>query len=183
MAWTTPMTATEFDVFFAADFNTHVRDNLLETAPAKASSPGALFVTSAANQITEYRYAEATVTGTGNRANTAYGDADDVTGPEVTLTTGTRALVAVGCELGNSTSAGGGALASFEVSGASTVSAADQYAFGDNEYFSTAARVMGSRVTFLTSLTAGSNTFTMKYRTDSAGNGIFLNRHIAVLPL
>lgn len=43
MAWTTPMTAVANEVFTAAQYNTYVRDNLLETVPAKAQFPSQYF--------------------------------------------------------------------------------------------------------------------------------------------
>lgn len=39
MVWTPPMTAVNGDVFTAAEYNTHVRDNLLETLTAQAVTP------------------------------------------------------------------------------------------------------------------------------------------------
>lgn len=38
MAWTAPMTASANGTLTAAQFNTHVRDNLLETETAKATA-------------------------------------------------------------------------------------------------------------------------------------------------
>ena len=53
MAWTAPMTAVANAVFTAAQFNTHVRDNLLETAPAKATTTGGYFVATGTNTIVQ----------------------------------------------------------------------------------------------------------------------------------
>lgn len=39
MVWTPPMTAVNGDPFSAAEYNTHIRDNLLETMPAQAVLP------------------------------------------------------------------------------------------------------------------------------------------------
>src|SRR5690606_12967068 len=44
MAWSAPMTAVSGSVFTAAQFNQFVRDNLNETAPARATTAGAHFV-------------------------------------------------------------------------------------------------------------------------------------------
>lgn len=52
MAWTTPIS---WDFGLLADqthFNAHVRDNLLETSPAKLTTKGDLMVTTAANTVT-----------------------------------------------------------------------------------------------------------------------------------
>lgn len=50
MAWTTPMTAVA-GAFSASAWNTHVRDNLLETLPAKATTVGSYFTANATNSI------------------------------------------------------------------------------------------------------------------------------------
>jgi hypothetical protein len=51
MAWTAPGTAVGNTLLTAAFWNTHVRDNLLETAPAKATAAGQLFQATAPNAI------------------------------------------------------------------------------------------------------------------------------------
>ena len=49
MPWTAPRTYVTGELFTAAIGNTHIRDNLNETAPAKFSARGDIFVASAAN--------------------------------------------------------------------------------------------------------------------------------------
>lgn len=71
----------------------------------------------------------------------------------------------------------------FDVSGASTVASADDFAIAMQ--FGDANVLISNGVTFLvTGLTAGSTTFTAKYR---SGNGAhtanFRNRKITVVPL
>lgn len=51
MAWTAPRTWVTSEVVSATIMNAHVRDNLLETAPAKASAKGDLFAATGANAI------------------------------------------------------------------------------------------------------------------------------------
>lgn len=51
MAWTTPRTWTTGEIVTAAYMNTHVRDNLLETAPAKVTTLGDLIIGSGAGAI------------------------------------------------------------------------------------------------------------------------------------
>ncbi len=51
MAWTAPRTWVTSEVVTSTIMNAHVRDNLLETAPAKASAKGDLFAATAANAI------------------------------------------------------------------------------------------------------------------------------------
>ncbi len=52
MPWTAPRTWTTGEIVTAAMMNTHVRDNLLETAPAKAVAAGDLFYATGMNAIT-----------------------------------------------------------------------------------------------------------------------------------
>ena len=51
MAWTAPRTWTTNEVVSKAIMDAHVRDNLLETAPAKATAAGELFEATGANAI------------------------------------------------------------------------------------------------------------------------------------
>jgi len=107
-------------------------------------------------------------------------------GPAVTLTTGTKALVIVSSFINESSGSGGGNFyASFAVSGATTVAADDKNAvamYVDSGQ-GNAGRGRASSATLVT-LTAGSNTFTTKYR-NAAGSGtaFFVNRQIFVLNL
>ena len=51
MAWTTPRTWTTGEIVTAAYMNTHIRDNLLETAPAKVTTTGDLIVGNGSNAL------------------------------------------------------------------------------------------------------------------------------------
>ena len=53
MAWTAPRTWVTNEVVTKAIMDAHVRDNLLETAPAAATTADELIVTTGANAITE----------------------------------------------------------------------------------------------------------------------------------
>jgi len=100
-------------------------------------------------------------------------------GPSVTVTTGTKALIIVSSQLRQS-SAGNIALMSYAVSGASTVSANDNNSL-TQESVSSNSVIRASSASVVT-LTAGSNTFTAKYRVN-AGTGTFVNRSIIVINL
>lgn len=180
MAWTAPMTAVAGNAFTAAQFNTHVRDNLLETAPAKATTANGFFVATGANAIVQRLPAGARVDTDETRSSTTYGDLATI-GPAVTVTTGTKALVLITAQLINDTAAGH-ALASFEVSGATSVAAGD----GNSVTFEQPPATAGQSVTCararLINLTPGSNTFTMKYRALVAGTASFSRREIVVIP-
>ena len=100
-------------------------------------------------------------------------------GPAVTLTTGTKALVIVTCSVYSTSTQS--AYTSFAVSGATTIAAADSSAIELGG--SGSSVVLGaSRLTLLTTLTAGSNVFTSKYKV-AAGTANFYNRSIAVIDL
>lgn len=97
MAWTAPMTAIARDIWSAAQYNAHVRDNLLETMAGKAANAGGYFVTTAAGAIAQRLPGSAVVATSQTRSSTAYGDLT-TTGPAVTVTTGTEALVWIAAE-------------------------------------------------------------------------------------
>lgn len=176
MAWTAPRTWVTAEVVTASIMNTHVRDDLLETAPAKAAAAGGLIVTTGANSIAARLMATDTVATSQTTTSTSYTDLATA-GPDLTtLATGTTALILWSAFVRNDTS-GAETFVSIAVSGASTVSAADTIALrhetaGANQY----ARL--SMWHYFTGLTAGGNTFTMKYKVD-AGTGTFANRSIA----
>lgn len=178
MAWSAPMTAVASTAFTAAQFNTFVRDNLNETAPAKATVAGQIFVSTAANSIAARVPSTAIVATSETTASVSWVDLATA-GPAVTVTTGTQALVSLYCDMSNS-SASGFTFMGFAISGATTLAAANN----------TALQISGTTTAFrlghlimVTGLTAGSNTFTAKYQVGTAGTGTWLDRHITVIPL
>lgn len=182
MAWSAPMTAVANTTFTAAQFNQHVRDNLNETAPAKATAAGSYFVATGVNAIAE-RMAEGSIDlNTGTTTSTTYTDLTGASiGPVVTVETGPMALVIVAGQLSNSGT--DSARMAYDVSGDTTIAAADNRGIGT---FGVASLTVTTGTTVLhfggLALTPGSNTFTAKYRV-SGGTGTFLSRRIAVLPL
>lgn len=180
MSWSTPLTAVSNATLTAAQWNASVRDNLLETAPAKATAAGRIFVTTAANAIAERVPSSATIATTETTASTTYVDLVSV-GPTVTVTTGTSALIAITCGLSQNT-VGGYCNASVLVSGASSIAAGT---FVLN-FRSGAAnqQLVATNFNLMTGLTAGSNTFKMQYNAGAGGGtATFFNRHLVVIPL
>lgn len=120
----------------------------------------------------------ATVSTDESTASTSYVDLATV-GPSVTLVTGTTAIVTLGAQE-YETVINFSALISVAVSGATTLAASDTNAS------SVTATVASARVAnyisfVLTGLTAGTNTFTMKYRVENASNTYhYENRRIMV---
>ena len=105
-------------------------------------------------------------------------------GPAVTLTTGATVIV-IFSAIAQKAAVNFTALVSVDVSGATTLAANDtnSSAFSSsNSAASTSYSGMCTRSVYLTGLTPGSNTFTLKYRCDG-GTWTFLNRTILVLSL
>jgi hypothetical protein len=173
------MTAVSSAIFTAPQFNLNVRDNLLETAPAKAAIANQYFTTNATNAIVSNRISSATVSTSQSTTSTTFTDLATA-GPSVTITTSTRALVIISAEMtkGSGDTAASTARASIDVSGATTILSGDDIGLcraGPNRPF------QYSRTVYYAALTAGSNTFKMVYRVSS-GTGTFSNREIIVMP-
>jgi hypothetical protein len=119
----------------------------------------------------------ATVATSQSTSSTSYTDLTTA-GPAVTVTTGTKALVIVsylatdGVNVGQSMG--------YAVSGATTIAATDTTALFSQVNASFITNF--SRASVVT-LTAGSNTFTAKYKVVSAGTRSFANRDIFVMNL
>lgn len=179
MAWTAPMTAVANSTFTAAQFNTHVRDNLNETAPAKATTAGSILAVSGANAIVERTPDSDSVLTSETTTSTSYTDLT-TPGPSLTISTGPKAFVAMSALVSNSTG-GAQAFMAVEVSGASSFSASDNFSI---RYESSNANdlVQCSYASMYSdSLTSGSNVFTCKYKVSS-GTGTFINRRLVVIP-
>lgn len=114
----------------------------------------------------------------GTRNNAAYGAlTGGGTNPSVTLVTGTTALVSFTSYM----SVGGntGAYTSFAVSGASTIASSDNYYTMVVMSGTTGIEGVWSRTHVITGLTAGTNTFTLEYRTFN-GTQTFQRRSLTV---
>lgn len=172
------MTAVANTAFTAAQFNTHVRDNLLQTAPAKATGASGLIVTSGLNQVSERYIASGVTTASETTTSTSYTDLTTV-GPSVTTTTGGIAIVLWAARLSNNT---GGQLAymSFDLAAAGFV-AQDTYSL---IYQASAANAVGqmAQMHVIAGIPPGSITVTAKYRAG-ANTASFANREVVVIPL
>lgn len=106
------------------------------------------------------------------------------TANQVTLTTGTKALVLLSARATNGGSANQGMTISYAVSGASTKSASDDYCTG-YEYVAVSGpfNTYVSGAFLVTGLTAGSNTFAMRYRSQQGSTVYFGTRTISVIDL
>lgn len=178
MAWTAPLTWVANTVLTAAQLNQQLRDNLLETAPAKATAAGRIFVSTGVNAIVERAILGATITTTEDTTSSTFVDLTTV-GPTVSVTTGTRALVMTNSGMRNA-GAGNGSQAGYAISTSSIVAAGDRAA----RHAGAAGDNVRIGITHLhTDLTSGSNTFQMKYRSTSGTIATFFHRTIQVIGL
>lgn len=119
---------------------------------------------------------ETTTSGSYSNLNTA--------GPSVSTSTGTSAIVIISAITWNTTVAGATNYIGFDVTnknGTTTHSASEANgAYATVQY--TGQAVTPARTVFVTGLTSGSNTFTMKYKTNNGTAG-FNTRAIAIIPL
>jgi hypothetical protein len=177
------MTAVANTAFTAAQFNTYVRDNLLETAPAIASAAGQMFVSDGANSIAARTPSFATVATSESTTSTTYADLTTV-GPSVTVQTGTSAIVAISSWVGNATTNIGSAF-TYAVSGATTLSPSSNWGCVIDGVAGGNQSRLGV-VHMRNDLNPGTNTFVMKYLTQagsSSPGASFNNRHLVVIPL
>lgn len=181
MAWTAPMTAVANTAFTAAQFNTHVRDNLLETAPAKATSgvPNGSYLTKTATNSVLWRSTGTnTVSTSQSSSSTSYTNLS-TSGPSVTLATGSIVMVIISGDLQNNST--NSTFMSVAVSGATTLSASDDRAIRMHDGSGSNPRMQASQAFMFTTLNTGTNTFTAKYRVIG-GTGTWSNRHMIVMP-
>lgn len=176
MAWTTPPTWTSGQPITSSFLN-DLRNNLLETAAAKATTSGSYFAVTGPNALAERIATSQSVlagetTGSTSYTNLATG------GPAVTVTSGARILDIISGSVSNNT-VNNDSFMSVEISGATSVSPSDSFALSHTSATAN-ARVNASYLA-LHGVTAGSNTITAKYRVDG-GTGTFQNRRITVLP-
>lgn len=102
-------------------------------------------------------------------------------GPAVTISTGTKALVAIQNYM-YVASGTTDIFMSFGITGATTVAANDAQSYAIGSSGVNLPALGGAAVFLITGLTAGSNIFTAKYRV-SASTGTFRNRNIAVVDM
>jgi hypothetical protein len=106
-----------------------------------------------------------------------YGDLATA-GPAVTITTGTKVLVIISAQCSNATSQNI-AIVSFAVSGATTTAASDANALYVTSPTSNSIFAVSAVIPL--TVTAGSNTFTAKYRVGGGTTGTFVNRRLTVV--
>jgi len=182
------MTAVSNTALTAAQWNQHVRDNFLETSPAKATATGQYFVATGSNAIAARSVVQNFVATSETLSTTgAFTDLATV-GPSVTVDTGSAALIIIRAEV-STPSTTGSVRASYAVSGATTIAASVNWSLGyagSNSAVGSPAvgqTLFASSVMYEGGLNPGSNIFTMKYSISSGSTAAFATRRIIVIPL
>jgi hypothetical protein len=178
VVWTSPLTAAANAALTAAQWNASVRDNLNETAVAKATTAGYHFASNGTNSIAERAVVVANVDTSETTTNTSFTDLATPGPTTASITTGPKALIWINASVSNSAAAQ--SRASYGVSGASTLAPALSLAVVGEQTAGGANPRQG--VCDLRTITAGSNAFYMQY-TVTAGTGTFANRRIVVMGL
>ena len=174
------MTAVDGDVLTAAQYNQHVRDNILETVPAKANgstTPAHFPVVSGTNSIS-MRVAESqTLHAEVSSSSASY---TQLGGPTVSITTGESALC-LWTVRGYHNTTGTSWSASVGVSGATDIAPSNNWRIMvDGVDGGSGNRIRKMGVHRFTNLNPGLNTFSVHYVCSS---GAFDYRHLVVIPL
>lgn len=164
----------------AAQLNA-MRDNFNETAPAKATAAGGFIVTNGVNSVIQRMPSSDTVNTSQTSTSTSYVDLTSV-GPTCSnVVSDVRVIVWMVAQMNNN-GASNETIASVAVSGATTTAADDNYCIDVQQPTTGTAfiDICSSRVVRLT-VTAGTNTYTMKYRV-TGGTGTWKRRSMVVIP-
>jgi hypothetical protein len=173
---TNPMTTTG-DMIYSSPGSTPVRLGIGSTGQVVTVAGGVPSWATPASPANDY----AAVSAFESTTSTSYTNLA-TSGPAVTVTTGTKALVIVSARIVNSTNNNSlQAWMSYGVTGATTTSASDTWALAVSGIQSIAYQMKMSLASVAT-LTAGSNVFTAKYRATS-GTSEFGDRSIFVINL
>jgi hypothetical protein len=179
MAWTTPKTWVANQVLTAAELNEQLRDNMAACMPSLAREDGEMFFTEHEGKIAARKVTSSIVNKPESTASTSYTNLATV-GPTVTMETGPAAWVFFRAFLDNDSDNAQSCM-SFEVTGASSITASDSFAIIIDGIDTGNAVMLGTAA--LVDLTPGVNTFTAKYRAGGAGTMTANRRFLTVLPL
>lgn len=184
MAWTVPITFIDGSPLTAPQMNTFLRDNMLETAPAKAYVHDSqyeisTFVTMAVNSIGTRSVALNEVATAESTDSDSWVDLN-TTGPQCTVTTGERALYFFTAKVSN-TASDATSFIGVDVSGAGTIEAKTSRGTRIDGVPAVNSFRVGS-FHLESNLTPGENTFKMVYAC-ATGSATFSNRNLVVIPL
>lgn len=178
------MTAVADTFATPAQFNVHVRDNLLDTEAGRALVPGALWFSDGPKRGSEHIIVDHNIETSETTTSETYTDLDTF-GPTVTLPCNKWILIMTNCRLANSTTKA--SYASYEVV------SEEEGVFQDEPKASRAIIRDGGagaanrygQVSSLNGLPGPARfRITMKYRVgDTATTGTFLQRRMQIMPL
>ena len=171
---TNPMTTTG-DIIYSSSGSTPARLGIGSTGQVLTVAGGVPSWAAAAGGLV---FGNSTVNTSQSTTSNTFTDL--ATTQATTVTTGTKALVILTCKMNNVNLANKVAM-SFAVSGATTIAANDITSLEVLQPRAGEFYTVGSTF-YLSSLTAGSNTFTAKFRID-VGTGTFKDRQITVIDL
>lgn len=186
MSWTIPKTWVANTRLNDVDLNANLRDNMLETMPAKALATDKIFVTEALNRIVarDISIATSAVTATINSGSSFY--RSSASGPEVTITTGAQALAIWGSKIN-------GQITTFAYHSVSPIVPLGYPVYWDDEMDRWALHYGASRIAndpfrgmsfkLFTGLTPGQNTFRSYYRYDGSGTATWVDRYLIMIAL
>lgn len=179
MSWTSPPTFVSGNALTASQLNI-LGGDLNETAAAKFTTAGQIFVATGSNAGAARTIGGDIYAGGGTDATNSTSYTALTGGGVVAINTGTAAVVHHFSSITNDTT-GSRSYASYAISGATTIAAADGWALIHD--VSGAGRTQkGGLVYKHTGLTAGSNTFTQQFKVGG-NTGTFLSRGITIIPL
>lgn len=177
MTWSTLPAYSDGNALTAAQV-TAIKDNINETAPAKATTEGYWFIAgSSANTINQRAILESSILTQESSTRTTYGNLA-TTGPTVTITTGSQAIVSITAQMFQA--GGDNIYMSYAVSGATTAASSDTRSLAFQAGANDAIR---ATATTLHSLTGGSNVFKAEYKNSAATSGTWDDRLVLVMAL
>lgn len=155
-----------------------IRDCLSETAAAKATTSGTYYAGAGLNALAERSVVSDYIATAETETSGSFVDLA-TPGPTVTVTTGAAALVFWSCKMASNT-VGGASEMGMQVTGPSTSYGPT---FNQSIQFmsATANQYVDCSYAMPFALTAGSNTFTAKYR-QGGGTSTYTYRRVIVMP-
>lgn len=182
MAWTTPLTAASNAALTAAQWNASVRDNLLMTAPALATTAGSIFAATGTNSIAQRIPAAITQQAIETTTSTSYtptlSGGAGTAGPTLTVTVGAKVLITFHSRQTTSVN-------DINVYTSVAIGAPTSRAASDSWCVSADAvnlDIIHGNAFIDPNLSAGSQDFTMQYRAGGATTATFSNRRLNILP-
>lgn len=177
--WTAPVTFVSNAVLTAAQLNAAIRDNMNETAPAKAQHASGYFTSNAANSISERLIESALAKYSLSVTSSSY-VSSPATGPEVEVTHSGTILALWSTRLHVGANIGPTNVAACAAEVAGQTSASDLWAIKHPGAVEDLFRAESSWL--FTGLTPGTDTVRLMYKVVGGGPAVFYQRELIVMP-